>query len=98
MPPQFILPDAYDKPLALVLDLLLVKPKVDKARRLEDFGNVLEYVRADLVVRPSRKHAPVFLEPHVVRRREVELRDGFNSLLIIRDYPMYSYLHRETPL
>ena len=75
MPPQLALAADGEQMPALVAGRLLVVAEVEEARMVEDLHRVLDQVLAHLVVLFRRDHPVVVLEPGVVARREVHLRD-----------------------
>ena len=81
MPPEVALPHHGIEVLPLVAVRLLVVAEVEEARLVEDVDHFADEVGADLVVGRRGDHVAVVLEPRVVSRGEVELRDRFKAHL-----------------
>ena len=81
MPPEVSLSHHGVEVFPLVAVRLLVVAEVEEARLVEDVDHFADEVGADLVVGRRGDHVAVVLEPRVVRRGEVELRDRFEAHL-----------------
>ena len=79
MPPEFPLAHGAIGVFVLVSRSLLVVAEMEEARLVEHLAHVADHVCAHSVVFRRRDHAPVFLEPRIVRGGEVELRDRLQA-------------------
>ena len=80
MPPLFA--DAYVAHAVrlLAVKTFLVQTQMQIRRIIEQLRDLTDQVGADLIVLFSTDHVPVFAQPRVVARREVELGYGGQSL------------------
>ena len=79
MPPEVSLPHHGIEVLPLVAVRLFVVAEVEEAGLVEDVDHLADEVGADFVVGLRGHHVAVVLEPGVVRRGEVELRNRLKA-------------------
>ena len=79
VPPEVALPYGGERVPALKSRGLLVEAEMHESRMVEDLDRIADEIGADAVVLRRGNHAVVVLEPDVVRCREVQFRNHFET-------------------